>query len=79
VIAYYHPLSQLLISDVPFSCSDYAEHVLPIAPLLGPSGRGWNAGGMHHLDALPLGNGDWLAAVDGWHTGPDWVVEQIGG
>lgn len=26
----------------------------------------WNAAGMHHLDAVPLPGGGWLAAVDGW-------------
>lgn len=35
------------------------------APFLGPSGSGWNALGMHHLDAHQLPDGSWLAAVDG--------------
>jgi len=30
------------------------------------SRAGWNAGGMHHVDPLPLADGRWLAAVDGW-------------
>ena len=31
------------------------------------SGQGWNATGMHHLDAWQLDDGVWLAAVDGNH------------
>lgn len=51
--------------------TEYEERVLPIAPLLGPSGRGWNAHGMHHIDAVERGPDDWLAAVDGWRVEPD--------
>jgi hypothetical protein len=32
---------------------------------LGPSGDGWNAGRMHHVDAHEVAAGRWLAAVDG--------------
>jgi hypothetical protein len=45
----------------------YAEHELSALPILGPSGTGWNADGMHHIDAHPLPDGTWIAAVDGWH------------
>jgi hypothetical protein len=45
----------------------YAERELEPSPLLAGSGSGWNAGGMHHLDAQRLPAGGWLAAVDGWH------------
>lgn len=45
---------------------DYAERPLAGGPVLGPAGRGWNAGGMHHVDAVPRDDGTWLAAVDGW-------------
>ena len=44
----------------------YAERELGGQPILGPSGAGWNAAGMHHLDAHPLPDGTWIAAVDGW-------------
>ena len=29
-------------------------------------GNGWNAGGMHHVDAHELDDGTWIACVDGW-------------
>ena len=48
--------------------SEYAERPLPGPPLTGPSGRGWNARGMHHLAAARGPAGSWLAAVDGWRT-----------
>lgn len=32
---------------------------------LAPSGEGWNAHGMHHLDLVRVGEG-WLGCVDGW-------------
>jgi len=35
------------------------------SPVLEPSVGGWNSNGMHHLDALELDSGDWLACVDG--------------
>jgi hypothetical protein len=51
--------------------TEYEERPLPGPPLLGPRGHGWNAGGMHHIDAIQRGPGDWLAAVDGWRIEPD--------
>jgi hypothetical protein len=50
--------------------TDYEERPLPPVPILGPSGYGWNAGGMHHIDAMQLGENDWVAAVDGWEVLP---------
>jgi hypothetical protein len=35
-------------------------------PILEPSGSGWNACGMHHVDAHLLSDGSWIASVDGW-------------
>jgi hypothetical protein len=46
------------------TAEDYAER--PLGRVLAGSGRGWNARGMHQLDAWPLDGGRWLAAVDGW-------------
>lgn len=43
----------------------YAEHEVAESPLLRASGSGWNAVGMHHLDAVQRDDGSWLAAVDG--------------
>jgi hypothetical protein len=49
--------------------SDYQEHEVAENPVLRASGSGWNAVGMHHLDAVPLADGSWLAAVDGASLG----------
>lgn len=43
--------------------STYAERPLGVA--LEPSGSGWNGQGMHQLDAHRVGDGRWLAVVDG--------------
>lgn len=45
---------------------DYEERELDVTPLLAGSGRGWNRSGMHHIDPHPLGDGSWIACVDGW-------------
>ena len=42
----------------------YAEVELRV-PMLKSSGNGWNASGMHHIDAHQQSNGHWLACVDG--------------
>lgn len=47
---------------------DYEERELGPGPILAGSGRGWNGGGMHQIDAHPLGDGRWIACVDGWST-----------
>ena len=47
------------------STTEYREREVPESPVLGPSARGWNARGMHHLDPYRLEDGSWLAAVDG--------------
>jgi hypothetical protein len=44
----------------------YREREVEGNPLLSGSGSGWNAGGMHHVDAHPLPDGRWIACVDGW-------------
>lgn len=44
----------------------YEERPVQEAPVLMPSGRGWNAQGMHHVDAHPTEDGRWVACVDGW-------------
>lgn len=45
---------------------DYREVAAPAEPLLAGSGRGWNASGMHHVDAHQRKDGTWIACVDGW-------------
>ena len=47
------------------SPSAYEERELPGSPILRPSRTGWNAVGMHHLDAVRRDDGQWLAVVDG--------------
>jgi hypothetical protein len=46
----------------------YVERPAADREILGPSGHGWNATGMHHLDAHELGPNDWIACVDGRRT-----------
>jgi hypothetical protein len=45
--------------------TEYAETRID-PPLLGPTGEGWNANGMHHMDCAQLEDGSFIAAVDGW-------------
>lgn len=44
----------------------YCEQEVPDNPVLAGSGAGWNAFGMHHIDAHPRENGSWIACVDGY-------------
>jgi len=50
--------------------TDYEEKEISDEPVLRGSGRGWNAGGMHHADPHPDGKGRWIACVDGFR----WTV-----
>ena len=43
----------------------YVEAEHPTSPVLSPSGEGWNAMGMHHVDAHQQPDGAWIACVDG--------------
>ncbi|MBC8031780.1 MAG: hypothetical protein H7Z16_16980 [Pyrinomonadaceae bacterium] len=45
--------------------TSYAEREHPGSPILKASGGGWNAVGMHHIDAHPQPQGGWIACVDG--------------
>ncbi len=40
----------------------------PKRPILQGCGNGWNADGMHHVDAHELADGAWIACVDGWYA-----------
>jgi hypothetical protein len=44
----------------------YHERPVGAQPLLGASGSGWNAAGMHHIDPHLVRDDQWLACVDGW-------------
>lgn len=46
--------------------ASYREREFDRSPVLRPSGHGWNAAGMHHLDPHRLDDGSWIACVDGW-------------
>src|SRR5712691_1072904 len=43
----------------------YVEEEVRCSPVLTASGIGWNAAGMHHLDAHHCEDGSWIACVDG--------------
>jgi hypothetical protein len=45
--------------------TSYREEEATLAPILTASGAGWNANGMHHIDAHRLEDGTWIGAVDG--------------
>ena len=45
----------------------YRERQLGTEAILKPSGSGWNAAGMHHIDAHRGGDNQWIAVVDGYH------------
>jgi len=53
---------------IDLSSSSYKEQQLSDSPLLTGTGFGWNASGMHHVDAHRLPDGRWLACVDGWQA-----------
>jgi hypothetical protein len=44
----------------------YQEREAFESPILTAGGAGWNEFGMHHIDPQLLGDGRWLACVDGW-------------
>ena len=54
--------------------TSYREHPAADGPILCESHQGWNAAGMHHLDAHRLEDGRCFASVDGWR----WVkISQV--
>ena len=61
--SYGHSLRAFEIQQL--SLSAYSERELPGSPILRPGRAGWNAVGMHHLDAIRRDDGQWLAVVDG--------------
>jgi hypothetical protein len=46
--------------------TSYSEIEMSESPLMGSTGIGWNAGGMHHVDPIMLSADNWLAVVDGF-------------
>jgi hypothetical protein len=47
------------------STESYKEKLV-VDSILGPSGSGWNARGMHHIDPHQITEDQWIACVDGW-------------
>jgi hypothetical protein len=45
--------------------SEYQEEEIPANPIITATGKGWNADGMHHMDAHRIGENRWIACVDG--------------
>ncbi|MCF8070365.1 MAG: hypothetical protein K9L30_17420 [Desulfobacterales bacterium] len=45
--------------------TDYKDHEISKTPVLSASGSGWNAAGMHHVDAHQLDEKSWISCVDG--------------
>lgn len=45
--------------------TSYEEEEWAGSPILRASRHGWNAVGMHHLDAIERADGSWIAVVDG--------------
>lgn len=43
----------------------YQEREVESGLVLAPSGQGWNAAGMHHIDPYQRSDGTWIACVDG--------------
>jgi hypothetical protein len=43
----------------------YREEAWP-TPVIAAGGRGWHRFGMHTIDPHPLGDGRWIACVDGF-------------
>jgi len=51
---------------IELTTTGYCEREACEHPILIPSGNGWNALGMHHVDPHQMDDGRWLACVDGW-------------
>jgi len=52
----------------------YVERRIGDLPILAPSGHGWNATAMHHVDLHQLGPREWIACVDGGRGSTRWPV-----
>ena len=69
-----HPLygTEVRAFDITeLTTTHYCEREVDGGPVLGPSGNGWNACGMHHIDAHARDDGGWIACVDGWFSPGD--------
>lgn len=61
--SYGNGLRAFQIDDL--TTESYSEHEICQSPILGASGAGWNAAGMHHIDPYQVKDNGWIACVDG--------------
>ena len=62
--------TQVLAFEVDeLSVRQYHERRAAVDAVLTASGAGWNASGAHHLDPHAIGDGRWIACVDGFYWG----------
>jgi hypothetical protein len=50
----------------------YREQTFDLPPIVEASGKNWNESGMHHVDPHRIGDGEWIACVDGFY----WKLEN---
>jgi len=60
----YYGVQVFAYEIITLTSETYEEILASDRPIVTKSGKGWNAMGMHHVDAVKI-NGRWLAAVDG--------------
>jgi hypothetical protein len=64
----YYGTDVRAVEVVELTATTYREREAGQRPVLTPSGAGWNAYGMHHIDPHPMHDGRWIACVDGWSS-----------
>jgi hypothetical protein len=62
-VSYGHQVHAFKITEL--TAKNYAEEAVRAEPVLAPGGSGWNADGMHHIDAHRVSDERWIACVDG--------------
>jgi hypothetical protein len=63
VLSYGNNLRAMRIDR--WNAAEFGEHEISSSPILKASLKGWNAMGMHHLDAVEVEDDLWLGVVDG--------------
>jgi hypothetical protein len=61
--SYGHQVHAFKITEL--TAKNYAEEPVRAEPVLAPCASGWNADGMHHIDAHRVSDERWIACVDG--------------
>lgn len=64
-----HQVMAYEITDI--TPTSYAETLAQDAPVVKPSGSGWNRDAMHQLDPVQVDENSWIASVDGF--GEYWI------